>query len=117
MRYGNLGNTDLRVSRICMGCMGFGYPGRGQHAWTLQEEDSRKIIRRGLESWASTFSTRPSVTREAPASSIVGRALRGLCSRREDVVVATKFPPRTQEEIQTGRYWAAARAEPCWTPA
>ena len=50
MRYGNLGNTDLRVSRICMGCMGFGDPGRGQHAWTLQEEDSRKIIRRGLES-------------------------------------------------------------------
>ena len=39
----------MNVSRICMGCMGFGDPGQGQHAWTLDEAHSREIIRRGLE--------------------------------------------------------------------
>ena len=100
MRYGNLGNTDLRVSRICMGCMGFGDPGRGQHAWTLQEEDSRKIIRRGLESGINFYDTAIGY-QGGTSEQFVGRALRDF-SRREDVVVATKFPPRTQEEIQKG---------------
>ena len=44
-----LGNSDLCVSRICMGCMGFGDPGRGQHSWTVDEEHSREIIKRDLE--------------------------------------------------------------------
>ena len=35
MKYAKLGNSDLNVSRICMGCMGFGDAGRGQHSWTL----------------------------------------------------------------------------------
>ena len=48
MKYTRLGNSDLNVSRICMGCMGFGDPGQGQHAWTLDEAHSREIIRRGL---------------------------------------------------------------------
>ena len=52
-----LGNSDLRVSRICMGCMGFGDPGRGQHAWTLDEEHSRQILRRGLELGVNFFDT------------------------------------------------------------
>lgn len=42
MEYIKLGNSDLNVSCICMGCMGFGDPGRGQHSWTLDEEHSRK---------------------------------------------------------------------------
>ena len=49
MKYTKLGNSDLNVSRICMGCMGFGDAGRGQHSWTLDEAHSREIIRRGLE--------------------------------------------------------------------
>ena len=32
MKYAKLGNSDLNVSRICMGCMGFGDAGRGQHS-------------------------------------------------------------------------------------
>ena len=35
MQYTKLGNSDLKVSRICMGCMGFGDPENGQHSWTL----------------------------------------------------------------------------------
>ena len=46
MKYTKLGNSDLNVSRICMGCMGFGDAQNGQHSWTLDEEHSREIIRR-----------------------------------------------------------------------
>lgn len=49
MQYTQLGNSDLKVSRICMGCMGFGDAKNGQHSWTLDEEHSREIIKRGLE--------------------------------------------------------------------
>ena len=49
MRYTKLGNSDLKVSRVCMGCMGFGDAGSGQHSWTLDEENSREIIKQGLD--------------------------------------------------------------------
>ena len=45
MDYVNLGRSGLKVSRICLGCMTFGVPERGDHAWTLDEESSRPIIR------------------------------------------------------------------------
>ena len=48
MKYTKLGNSDLNVSRICMGCMGFGDATRGQHSWTIDEEHSGEIIKRGL---------------------------------------------------------------------
>ena len=48
MEYVKLGNSDLRVSRICLGCMGFGDSTIGQHAWTIGEEPTREIIRRSL---------------------------------------------------------------------
>ena len=49
MKYTKLGNSDLNVSRICMGCMGFGDAAKGQHSWTIDEEHSREIIKRGLD--------------------------------------------------------------------
>lgn len=49
MQYNLLGKTDLRVSRLCLGCMTFGEPNRGNHAWTLPEESSRPIIKHALE--------------------------------------------------------------------
>ena len=57
MKYTRLGNSDLNVSRICMGCMGFGDPGRGQHSWTIDEEHTREIIRRGLELGVNFYDT------------------------------------------------------------
>ena len=48
MQYTKLGNSDLTVSRICMGCMGFGDAGKGQHTWTLDEAHTLEIIKRGL---------------------------------------------------------------------
>ena len=57
MKYTKLGNSDLKVSRLCMGCMGFGDPNNGQHSWTLDEENSREIIKRGLELGVNFFDT------------------------------------------------------------
>ncbi len=100
MQYTKLGNSDLNVSRICMGCMGFGDPKSGQHSWTLDEEHSREIIRHGLELGINFFDTAIAY-QSGTSEQFVGRALRDF-ARREDVVVATKFLPRTQEEIQNG---------------
>lgn len=49
MQYITLGNSDLKVSRICLGCMGFGDAKSGQHSWTIDEAHSREIIRRAVE--------------------------------------------------------------------
>mgnify|MGYP002514734589 CR=1 FL=1 len=69
MKYTKLGNSDLMVSRICMGCMGFGDAGRGQHSWTIDEEHSREIIKRGLD--LGVISTiRQSHTKAVPVSSM-----------------------------------------------
>ena len=100
MQYTKLRNSDLTVSRICMGCMGFGDPHSGQHSWTLDEEDSRKIIRRGLELGVNFFDTAIGY-QSGTSEQYLGRALWDF-ARREDVVVATKFLPRTQEEIAAG---------------
>lgn len=100
MQYTKLGNSDLKVSRICMGCMGFGDASNGQHSWTLDEEHSREIIRHGLELGINFFDTAIAY-QSGTSEQYVGRALRDF-ARREDVVVATKFLPRTQEEIRDG---------------
>lgn len=57
MKYIKLGNSELNVSRICMGCMGFGDQRRGQHSWTIDEEHSREIIKRGLELGVNFYDT------------------------------------------------------------
>lgn len=49
MKYIKLGNSDLKVSRICLGCMGFGDSTSGQHSWTSDEDHSRETIKRALD--------------------------------------------------------------------
>ena len=100
MKYTKLGESDLTVSRICMGCMGFGDPHKGQHSWTLDEEHSREIILRGLELGVNFFDTAVGY-QSGTSEQYLGRALKDF-AKREDVVVATKFLPRTQEEIAAG---------------
>ncbi len=100
MKYTKLGNSDLNVSRICMGCMGFGDAKNGQHSWTLDEAHSREIIKRGLELGVNFFDTAISY-QSGTSEQYLGRALKDF-AKREDVVVATKFLPRTQEEIAAG---------------
>ena len=100
MEYIQLGNSDLNVSRICMGCMGFGDASNGQHSWTLDEEHSREIIRRGLELGVNFFDTAIGY-QNGTSEQYLGRALRDFTGR-DKVVVATKFLPRTNEEIEEG---------------
>ena len=100
MQYTKLGNSELKVSRICMGCMGFGDAKNGQHSWTLDEEHSREIIRRGLDLGVNFFDTAIGY-QSGTSEQYVGRAIRDF-TKREDVVLATKFLPRTQEEISAG---------------
>ena len=100
MQYTKLGKTDLNVSRVCLGCMGFGDPAHGQHTWTLEEEASRGIIRRALELGVNFFDT-AIVYQNGTSEQYLGRALKDF-ARRGDVVVATKFPVRTQAEIDGG---------------
>ena len=59
MEYVKLGNSDLRVSRICLGCMGFGDPTIGQHSWTIGEEPTREIIHRSLDLWSLCLQRTP----------------------------------------------------------
>ena len=100
MKYAKLGNSDLQVSRICMGCMGFGNAATGQHSWTVDEARSREIIRRGLELGVNFFDTAIGY-QNGTSEEYLGRALKDL-ARREDVVVATTFPGRSPQEIQAG---------------
>lgn len=100
MQYTKLGKSNLTVSRICMGCMGFGDSNSGQHSWTIDEEHSREIIKRGLDLGINFFDTAIGY-QNGTSEEYLGRALRDF-ARREDVVVATKFPGRSPQEIQEG---------------
>ncbi len=100
MEYVKLGDSDLNVSRICLGCMGFGDPTIGQHSWTIDEAHTREIIQRALGLGINFFDTAIGY-QLGTSEQFVGRALRDM-ALREDMVVATKFLPRTEEEIATG---------------
>lgn len=100
MKYINLGDSDLNVSRICMGCMGFGEAGNGQHHWTIDEASSREIIKKGLDLGINFFDTAIGY-QNGTSEQYLGRILNDLTVRR-DVIVATKFLPRTAEEIDKG---------------
>ena len=97
MKYAKLGRSDLNVSRICMGCMGFGNAATGQHSWTVGETETREIIKHGLELGINFFDT-AIVYQNGTSEQFVGKALRDF-AKRDDYVIATKFTPRTQDEI------------------
>jgi aryl-alcohol dehydrogenase-like predicted oxidoreductase len=92
MEYTKLGNTGLDVSRLCLGCMTYGIPDRGNHAWTLDEAASRPILRKAVEAGINFFDT-ANVYSDGTSEEIVGRALKEF-TRREEVVIATKVHGR-----------------------
>lgn len=87
-----LGRTGLEVSRICLGCMTYGVPERGNHLWTLNEEASRPFLQKALELGINFFDT-ANVYSDGTSEEIVGRILREL-AKREEVVIATKLHGR-----------------------
>lgn len=100
MEYVKLGNSDLNVSRICLGCMGFGNANLGHHAWTLDEEHSKEIIKAALDNGINFFDTAMGYA-GGTSEEYLGRIIKGLTAR-QNAVIATKFLPRTEEEIANG---------------
>ena len=88
MDYRKLGNTGLDISPLCLGCMTFGIPDRGNHEWTLDEEKSRPILKKAVEAGINFFDT-ANVYSDGTSEEIVGRALKEFIPR-DDVVIATK---------------------------
>jgi len=97
MDYVNLGKTGLKVSRICLGCMSYGIPERGNHLWSLPEEASRPFISRALELGINFFDT-ANVYSDGTSEEILGRALKDFSSR-EEVVIATKVHGRMRKDV------------------
>jgi aryl-alcohol dehydrogenase-like predicted oxidoreductase len=88
MEYTKLGRTGLEVSRICLGCMSYGGGNRGNHAWSLGEEESRPFIKRALEAGINFFDTANRYSL-GDSEEILGRAMKDF-ARRDEVVIATK---------------------------
>jgi len=95
VEYTKLGSTGMDVSRICLGCMGFGDAERWIHKWVLDEETSRPIIQKALELGINFFDT-ANVYSIGRSEEILGRALRDLADR-DEVVIATKLHGQMRE--------------------
>ncbi len=95
MEYARLGTTGMQVSRICLGCMGFGDAEHWVHKWVLTEEESRPVIQKALELGINFFDT-ANVYSIGVSEEILGRALRDF-ARRDEVVVATKVRGRMHD--------------------
>ena len=93
MDYTRLGTTGLQVSRLCLGCMGFGRAeGWVHNTWTLDEAASRPIIKQALELGINFFDT-ANVYATGASEAILGPALKDF-ARRDEVVIATKVHGR-----------------------
>ena len=103
MKYTVLGNSNLEVSRICLGCMGFGKAEQGMHKWTLPYEDTKKIIDHAWESGITFYDTAMAY-QGGTSEEFVGKALKDV---RSKAVIATKYSPRTGDMVSayTGRGW------------
>ena len=95
MEYARLGSTGMQVSRICLGCMGFGDAANWVHKWVLTEEESRPVIQHALEIGINFFDT-ANVYSIGVSEEILGRALKDF-ARRDEVIIATKVRGRMRE--------------------
>ena len=100
MEYAELGKSGIKVSRICLGCMGFGNANLGHHAWTLDEEHSKEIIKCALDNGINFFDTAMGYA-GGTSEEYLGKIIKEF-NVRKNAVIATKFLPRTQEEIANG---------------
>ncbi|MBO4831636.1 MAG: aldo/keto reductase [Oscillospiraceae bacterium] len=89
MKFTTLGNTDIKVSRICVGCMSFGDSEGRFHKWTLHYDESRNMIEHALSLGINFFDTANAYS-EGTSEEYLGRAIKDLGVKREDVVFASK---------------------------
>jgi aryl-alcohol dehydrogenase (NADP+) len=100
MEYVKLGRTGLTVSRVCLGCMSYGDPARGNHAWTLDEAASRPFLARALDLGINFFDT-ANVYSDGSSEEIVGKAILEMTSR-DELVIATKVHGRMRPGANGG---------------
>lgn len=87
MEYAKLGNTDIEVSKLCVGCMSFGKVGT-MHDWTLNEEESEKVIQHALNLGINFFDTANGYS-AGTSEEYLGKAIRNNIAR-DKVVIASK---------------------------
>ena len=92
MQYTHFGSTGLKVSRLCLGCMTYGEPSRGKHAWTLPEESSRPLIQQAIDAGINFFDTANSYS-DGSSEEIVGKILRESLARDQYVLATKVFFP------------------------
>ena len=106
MKYTKLGNSGINVSRLCLGCMGFGDASRGMHTWAVQYDESKDIIGYAYEQGINFFDTAMGY-QDGTSEEYLGRAIREL-GIRDKTVIATKYMPRSTDELletYTGQEW------------
>ena len=107
MEYAKIGNTDIEVSRICLGCMSFGKAGT-MHDWSLDEEKSEEIIRHALDLGINFFDTANGYS-EGTSEEYLGKAIKKNIARNK-VVIASKVyfnPGRLSKEAIQGKLMEA----------
>ena len=88
MKYAKLGNSDLNVSRLCVGCMSFGDPASKMHAWTLNPDETEALVKRALDLGINFFDTANTYS-AGTSEEYLARALKKHVAR-DKVVIATK---------------------------
>ena len=77
MKYTKLGNTNIEVSRICVGCMSYGKPSEDFHLWTLDQEETTKMIKHALDLGVNFFDTANGYS-HGTSEEFLGKALKDL---------------------------------------
>lgn len=88
MEFTKLGNSDIEISRFCVGCMSFGDPASNMHEWTLNPQESENIIKHALDLGINFFDTANCYS-AGTSEEYLGRAL-WKNTARDNVVLATK---------------------------
>lgn len=89
MQYAVLGESGIKVSKICLGCMGFGRVCPDFQAWVVDQPTAQGVIARALELGVNFFDT-ANVYSRGTSEEFLGESLRNLGVRREDVVIGSK---------------------------
>ncbi len=88
MKYTTLGNTGIKVSQLCLGCMSFGQAGT-MHDWILDEKETEKMVKHALDLGINFFDTANTYSK-GTSEEYLGKAFKNLGVKREDVVIASK---------------------------
>ena len=89
MEYVTLGKSDLKVSKLCLGCMSFGKTKEGTSGWTLNQEQTDEMIKRALDLGINFFDT-ANLYSNGTSEIFIGNSFKKYVKNRKDIVVATK---------------------------